>query len=117
MNEPTRQQLIAINYEFYTRYAESFSSTRDHPWPGWVRVLDGIDSEPLRVLDVGCGNGRLARFLQGARETRYVGIDTSAELIDFARKQTAGDDVRFEVCSASSQSWLVASSPSSMASR
>jgi len=97
MDERTRQQLREVNRVFYERQAESFSSTREHPWPGWTRVLAGVPAEPLRVLDVGCGNGRLARFLGGSRKLRYLGIDTSRALVGVAREQLGDDDVRFEV--------------------
>ena len=100
MNEPTRQRLIGINRDFYTHEADSFASSRDHPWPGWVRVVDALEPGPLSVLDAGCGNGRLARFLQTNREIRYVGVDTSSALIDAARMQNGQQHTRFEVCEA-----------------
>lgn len=99
MDETTRQQLIAINADFYERHAESFSSTRDHPWPGWKRVVAGQDREGvLRVLDVGCGNGRLASFLRSACTVDYVGVDTSRALVEVARSRFG--TARFEVCDA-----------------
>lgn len=49
---------------------------------------------PRTVLDVGCGEGWLAREL-AARSIEVVGIDASRALIDIAR-ETGG--ARFEVC-------------------
>lgn len=100
MDEQTRQQLLAINREFYEREAEAFSATRGQPWPGWVRVVEGVAAEPMSVLDVGCGNGRLARFLGRTRAVRYVGVDTSAALIGIARARTRAEGIRFELCDA-----------------
>ena len=42
---------------------------------------------PLRVLDVGCGNGRFGAFLaaRGLTPDRYVGIDASPALLEDAR--------------------------------
>lgn len=101
MDERTRQHLRDINRAFYEREAQAFASTREHPWPGWTRVLAAVPAEPLRVLDVGCGNGRLARFLSGPRKLEYRGIDTSRALVAAAAGQRSpahpGDDVRFEV--------------------
>jgi SAM-dependent methyltransferase len=100
MDERTRLKLLAINREFYEREAEAFSATREDPWPGWVRVVEGVAAEPISVLDVGCGNGRLARFLERTRAARYVGVDTSPALIAIARARTRADGIRFELCDA-----------------
>ena len=99
MDHATRKRLLALNRDFYAREAESFSGTRNHPWPGWIRVVDGLAPGPLAVLDAGCGNGRLARFLleRGEDAVDYVGVDSSAALIDAARKATPSPGARFEV--------------------
>lgn len=49
--------------------------------------------EPLRILDVGCGNGHWARRLAGSGH-RVVGIDASAQRIAQARSDVP--DARFE---------------------
>jgi len=38
-----------------------------------------------RVLDVGCGSGRIGEFVLEAGASRYVGVDFSAPMIDLAR--------------------------------
>ena len=85
MNNEVQQKLLLINQHFYHRHAGSFSSTRAQAQPG-VRKL--IDSIPLNaaILDVGCGNGTLARALE-TRNFRgsYFGVDMSAELLENAR--------------------------------
>ena len=121
MDPSTQAALRRINRDFYSRHAADFDRTR-HPggWPGWRRVVeaatvrppqvddDAAGSEgarrPLRVLDLGCGNGRFALFLErnpelrGRRPFTYVGIDVSAELIAHARTAAAGlDHIRFQV--------------------
>jgi SAM-dependent methyltransferase len=62
-----------------------------------VRVLDAVNADPPSILDVGCGNGRLARFVLETRKADYLGIDTSAALVGAARTQTAAQGARFEV--------------------
>ena len=50
------------------------------------RLLDWLgDVAGLRVLDAGCGDGYLARFL-AARGARVTGIDISPRLIEAARR-------------------------------
>ncbi|HSS37447.1 MAG TPA: class I SAM-dependent methyltransferase [Polyangia bacterium] len=44
-----------------------------------------------RVLDVGCGSGRIGEFvLEAAGAQRYVGVDFSAPMIDLARARLEG---------------------------
>ncbi len=108
MNTATQAALRRINRDFYSRHAADFDRTR-HPegWPGWRRVVEtaaqATDS-PLHVLDLGCGNGRFALFLErnpdlrGHRPFTYTGIDLSAELIAHARTATVGlDHIGFQV--------------------
>ncbi len=60
--------LNALTAVFYDRVSASFSATRSRPWQGWERLWELVGDElqahdPVRVLDVGCGNLRFARFL------------------------------------------------------
>ena len=93
MNAATAEALSALNRHFYAVHAEEFSATRQAPWPGWERVLAVLhpqaDGGALRVLDVGCGNGRFARFLAARLEGAPLvveGVDASAPLLEHARR-------------------------------
>ncbi|HEY3476840.1 MAG TPA: hypothetical protein VGK56_19640 [Anaerolineales bacterium] len=55
-------RLIEINREFYTRFGEAFSATRHRIQPGVRRVLEMLQGDES-ILDLGCGNGELARAL------------------------------------------------------
>lgn len=87
MDPKTRAALGEINRIFYDAEAKVFSDTRDHPWPGWKRLLPRMRApRPLRVLDVGCGNARLAQFLKAEKlPCDYTGIDASQPLLELAR--------------------------------
>ena len=92
MDSATQLELNAINRRFYAAIAPEWSDTRKRPWPGWERVLSAMrarsaaDSGGLRVLDLGCGDGRLWPFLrERAPGLQYLGIDASAELLALAR--------------------------------
>ena len=76
MDEGLALRLCALTGEFYRANAESFSQTRQSPWRGWVRLLEVMDAaaeqEPLRVLDVACGNLRFERYLADALPSRVL---------------------------------------------
>ena len=103
MDSSTRRALAAINRRFYTERARDFSESREHPWPGWERLLEAIPTPrgEFKVLDVGCGNGRFARFL-AERWTGlfdYLGIDASDALLALARERyRAVERVHFTRC-------------------
>ena len=93
MNEETVRKLNAINRRFYAERADEFNQTRERAWRGWDVLFDRIGSRlkaQPRVLDLGCGNGRFARFLAqcGVRFT-YVGVDASALALEHARPRLA----------------------------
>ena len=85
MNAQVRAKLLEINQNFYYHFSDSFSTTRLQAQPGVQRVSQLIPPT-ASVLDVGCGNGTLARQLasQGF-EGHYLGVDLSAGLLEDAR--------------------------------
>ncbi len=87
VNEETRQRLLALNRQFYQTFAEQFSATRQRIQPGVRRLMERVPAE-ASMLDVGCGNGELARYLsrKGYRGF-YFGLDFSAALLDEARQR------------------------------
>ncbi len=94
MNSTTQRQLNDLNLRFYSDRADEFGSTRQHGWPGWKETLRAIDpqkyKEPFQVLDIACGNGRFAHFLDQSElfeDLYYLGLDQSEELLSAAKKQ------------------------------
>lgn len=67
-----------------------------------TRLIQTLKAAPLpddaSVLEVGCGAGFAAEYLQG-RVASYLGIDYSANLIDYARRHNRRPGVEFEVSS------------------
>jgi len=97
-------KLIDLNRQFYQTFAPEFSATRGRIQPGVRRVLGDL---PLHadVLDLGCGNGGLARELarQGYAGT-YVGLDFSEGLLSVAR-QGLPENYTFLQADLSSAGW------------
>ncbi|NJN44462.1 MAG: hypothetical protein HC806_06905 [Anaerolineae bacterium] len=56
------EKLLDINRQFYQTFAEAFDATRQRVQPGVARVL-GMIPPQARILDLGCGNGEVAREL------------------------------------------------------
>jgi tRNA (uracil-5-)-methyltransferase TRM9 len=108
MDEETVERLLALNREFYTAFAASFAASRPVSDPALTSILPYLPQR-ARVLDVGCGNGRLALLLAQERPgTTYVGVDTVPELIEFARVQTeqlTNISVEFHVVDVARAGW------------
>jgi len=89
VDEHVRQRLLQLNRSFYETFAASFSATRFGFQPGYARLARYFPPV-CRVLDLGCGNGRFAHFLDAhVQEAYYVGIDGSAKLVQQARDAAA----------------------------
>jgi ubiquinone/menaquinone biosynthesis C-methylase UbiE len=48
------------------------------------------------LIDVGCGPGRLARYLKGRRDLAYLGTDVVPQLLDVARVECGRPDWSFK---------------------
>lgn len=94
MDARTQQRLNEINHRFYASTAAAFDQSRNRAWPGWLRLREALRA-PLRVLDVGCGNGRFGLFLAESfpGAVHYDGLDSSPALLQFARTALAAADL------------------------
>ncbi len=105
MEKFLEEHLLALNARFYRENAAGFSATRQRLQPGVQRVVAQLlaANPPPRLLDLGCGNGQLARYLveQGYRGN-YLGLDASQELLADARQASP---FRFIVADLASPDW------------
>jgi SAM-dependent methyltransferase len=91
MDETIVQKLLQLNAEFYQTFASQFSDTRKRIQPGVRKLLARIDPS-AQILDLGCGNGELARELaERGFAGQYFGLDFSSELLEVARKGTSNN--------------------------
>jgi tRNA (uracil-5-)-methyltransferase TRM9 len=87
VNPDIQRQLLDLNRSFYEGFARSFADSRSISQAGLVRVLSLV-ADGSHVLDVGCGDGRAARALDGlGRRVTYVGIDASPSLMALAHER------------------------------
>lgn len=76
----------------YDKFAEDWDQTRQRPWPEFEMFFPLIEKGD-RVLDLGCGNGRLRQFLPTdlVRAGDYFGFDRSEKLLEIARQRHPHD--------------------------
>jgi SAM-dependent methyltransferase len=95
MRSDIAQRLLELNKKFYTDFGESFSATRGRIQPGVRWVLDSLDGDET-ILDLGCGNGELARTLaRDGHRGAYLGLDFSLPLLAEAESVPEGYPAEF----------------------
>jgi tRNA (uracil-5-)-methyltransferase TRM9 len=73
--------LLELNRRFYDEFGQSFSATRRRIQPGVRQILSRLKGNET-ILDLGCGNGELARLLARKGHTgSYLGLDLSLPLL------------------------------------
>lgn len=75
-----------LNRDFYLKTQEYFNRSRQRPWLGWKKLLPHLQGNSLKVLDLGCGNGRFGLWLKSLHTIIYTGIDTNSFLLNRAAK-------------------------------
>ncbi len=104
MNPTTISRLLKLNRQFYQTFAQPFSATRQRLQPGVIRILEQI-SPQANLLDLGCGNGELARELaRCGHQGSYTGVDFSSDLLGEARMGQP-DNFHFLLADLSSVDW------------
>jgi SAM-dependent methyltransferase len=111
VNPELVKQLVALNHTFYSRFASEFSETRSSAQARLNRIIRYVP-DGASVLEIGCGNGRLAeRLARDLRPLSYVGVDLSKEMIEIAAARSANLHsiaAEFRVADVTAPGWNVA---------
>ncbi len=89
MDQKIKKNLLELVKDSYGKIAEDFSTTRQKElWPE-IKEFTATIEDHSKILDAGCGNGRLVRALLNKKIT-YLGIDNSPELVKVAKNNYPG---------------------------
>ena len=93
MDKQTQKNLLKIVKRNYEEIAENFSETRKkYLWPELMKLTQNVKKGD-KVLDVGCGNGRLLQAFK-SKQIKYVGIDSSEKLIQIAKTRNTEHEIQ-----------------------
>ncbi len=86
MHPDIQNHLVALNRNFYSEYAVSFSASREKLQSGVIKVADTIPAD-ANILDLGCGNGNFLNYLiRHEFSGSYFGVDISEALLKKAEE-------------------------------
>lgn len=99
MKSEKTQKILEQTKEIYNAIAPDFSDTRGKWWQGFGGFNQYVEPSD-KVLDLGCGNGRMAEIFADS-QIEYLGVDNSEELIKIAKQRFADKSwIRFGVADA-----------------
>ncbi len=105
MQKTTLKRLMDINHQFYQSFGAEFSATRARIQPGVRSIINRLNGRE-HILDLGCGNGELARQLAIlGHQGSYTGLDFSLPLLAAADQQPGSFPVNFIQADLTSTNW------------
>jgi len=88
------ENIINETRDFYNKISEDFNRTRSFNWREISPIVCKFINNNYKVLDLGCGNGRLFDLLK-QKNVSYVGVDASKNLINLATKKYKDTAAKF----------------------
>jgi len=87
MKQKTAQKILNQTKQTYEQIAEQFSNTRKYAGKEFNLFKQYI-KDNITIIDIGCGNGRVAKFLQEncKKKYNYIGIDNATNFIKIAKQ-------------------------------
>ncbi|HOT90512.1 MAG TPA: class I SAM-dependent methyltransferase [Anaerolineae bacterium] len=104
MREEVVHLLNDLNRKFYADLAAAFAASRGETEPGLERILAQVNPGAW-VLDLGCGQGRVAAMLPA--DCHYVGMDFSTEMLAQFEPKGTSATVRFVVGDLLDSEWPI----------
>lgn len=100
----TWKQIVDADPEHSRRYAKRWDDmvAEGVDIDGEARLVDAMALRGARILDVGCGQGRMGAYL-AARGHRVTGVDLDPHLVERARE--ACPDAEWEVADLADDGW------------
>ena len=89
MKDATAKKILKSVSDSYNAIADEFSDTRQAAWDDF-QFFQPYLFENAEIVDLGCGNGRLIKFLDQfflGQQYRYIGVDNSTGLLKHAARQ------------------------------
>lgn len=97
MDKETALAILTQNTKTYNAIGKAFSATRNYLWPALFEAKTYLQNG-MKILDIGCGNGRMTTLLEEYENIFYKGIDVSETFIIESRKtRKDSENVKFEV--------------------
>lgn len=86
---PTPEDVYDSQADLYVPFSETSFSWLYIEKPALDRYISEFYNPTTRILDVGCGSGRLIAHLifKGIRPGNVVGIDVSTKMLEYARQE------------------------------
>ncbi|MDP2820998.1 MAG: class I SAM-dependent methyltransferase [bacterium] len=86
MKKEISENIIKKTKDFYDLISLDFDRTRSFNWQEISPFIDKFIKPGDKILDLGCGNGRLFDLLK-EKNISYFGVDNSEQLIGIAEKK------------------------------
>ena len=92
-----------LEIELHKKIARNYSDIREKNRSSayynnyWAKkMLSLLKIEPMKILDYGCGTGRLYPIIKRMFNSSYLGIDLSNDMLNVAKKKFKGIAVKQE---------------------
>ena len=95
MNQKSAEKILKETEFGYDSMAVKFSETRKYFWRGLEFIAD-YTQKGDKVLDFGCGNGRLLELIGKTEDMQYSGTDVSQKLTDIAKQHYQQHNTHFQ---------------------